>query len=169
MKYENIKILTQGITLSAFAVGILFAGKRYYVSYKFNKIIQQHQNQFNSMYSNCFTIDRIIDADCNGKLLSIGVNNHKNPNNILSSQGIRWGQDGEIKRLVSFAKVDNGLIYNFEDNYRLTLNKTDKNKIIYSFEINNNVIVKEMTEIIRNSLKPISMSSTELDKIVELK
>jgi hypothetical protein len=169
MTPENIKLMSQGIAFSALAVGTLFVGKRYYDNYKINKVITQTQNHINNMYSNCFTIDRLIDPDCGGKNLSLGVNGNVKPNNILSHQGIRWGHDGQIKRLVSFSKVDSGLIYNFEDNYRLTLNKTDKNKIIYSFQTDNDVIVKEINERVITFWKPISMSSVELDRITELK
>lgn len=169
MNPESIKYTTQVIAFSALAVGSLLAGRRYYASYKINKTIIEAKNEIENRYLNCFIIDRLIDADCAGKVLSIGVSGNANPNNILSNQGIRWGQDGQIKRLVSCSKVDNGLIYEFEDNYRLILSKTDKNKIIYSFLTDNNINVKEIEDKILNYWKIISMNSSELDRIVELK
>jgi hypothetical protein len=89
---------------------------------------------------------------------------------MLSHQGIRLGQDGDIKRLVSFVKADNSLIYNFEDNTRLTLSKDDKtNKIRYSFETPGRTVVKEMDDRLWKMYKTIGMSSSELDRIAELK
>ena len=77
------------------------------------------------MKSNHFIIDRIIDGDCLGKPLFIGV--HKDPikSNSISSQGIRLGEDGEIKRLISFRNESNKLIYTFEDNTGLNLSVKD--------------------------------------------
>jgi len=89
---------------------------------------------------------------------------------MLSHQGIRFGQDGEIKRLVSFVKADNALIYNFEENTRLTLTKDNKtNKIMYAFETPGKTVVKEMDNKVWSMYKTIGLSSKELDKIAELK
>lgn len=168
MNPESTKMITQTICLSAFAVGSLIMGKRVYETWKLNRVLKEVEETSERVYNNYFVIDRIIDADCDGKLLVVGVHGRKNSNNILSHQGIRWGNTGEIKRLVSFAKIEDGLVYNFEDSYRLTLNKTASNKLIYAFETKDNAIVKEMNEVVRRSWKPISMSSSELDKISEL-
>lgn len=169
MNPESIKYTTQVIALSALAVGSLVAGRRYYASYKLNKTIIEAKNEIENRYLNCFIIDRLIDADCAGKVLRIGVNSNKTQNNILSNQGIRWGEDGQIKRLISFNKVNGDLIYDFEDNYRLILSKNNKNKIIYSFLTDDNIIVKEIDDKVLNYWKTISMASSELDRIVELK
>ena len=171
MNPEEIKMLTQGLGLTALAVGSLIVGKRYIENRNFHIWLDKSTTEIKHRYDNCFTIDRLIDADCiDGKTLAIGVNGKDKPENMLSKQGIRLGQDGDIKRLVSFVKVDNGLVYNFEDNTRLTMTKNDKtNKIMYSFETPGKTVVKEMDDRIVRMYKTIGMSSSELDKIAELK
>lgn len=171
MNSEEIMKITKGLGLTALAVGSLIVGKKYFENQLLNKWIDKPTTDIKHRYDNCFTIDRLIDANCtDGKTLTIGVNGKNNPENMVSSQGIRLGKDGDIKRLVSFIKVENGLVYNFEDSTRLTLTKNDKtNKIMYSFETPEKTVVKEMDEIIVKMYKTIEMSSSELDKIVELK
>lgn len=171
MTPEAISQLTHALGLTALTVGTLIVGKRYYEERKFINWIDKSTNEIKHRYDNCFTIDRLIDGNCvDGKTLAIGVNPKDNPDNILSKQGIRLGQDGDIKRLVSFVKVDNGLVYNFEDNTRLTMTKNNKtNKIMYSFETPGKTVVKEMDDRIVGMYKAIGMSSSELDKIAELK
>ena len=122
--------ITQFVRVAGFTligVGSLIIGKWYYDGCNFKYLVGKANMGINTMYKDYFTIDRLIDADCDGKELKIGINGRVNRNNILSHQGIRLGQDGKIKRLISFIKVDNGLLYNFEDNTRLTLTKNDKN------------------------------------------
>jgi len=170
MSAQEISNLTKGLALTALGVGTLIIGKKYYDNRVIINFIDDATNHIKKRYDNCFIIDRLIDADCAGKNLSIGVNSKVNPDNMLSHQGIRLGQDGEIKRLVSFVKADNALIYNFEDNTRLTLTKDDKtNKIMYAFETPGKTVVKEMDNKIWSMYKTIGMSSKELDKIAELK
>lgn len=171
MNPEEIKKLTQGLGLTALAVGSLIIGKRYFENRQFYNWVDKSTNEIKQRYDNCFTIDRLIDANCvDGKPLTIGINGKDKPENILSNQGIRLGQDGDIKRLVSFIRADNGLVYNFEDNTRLTLTKNDKNnKIMYAFETPGKAVVKEMDDRIIGMYKTIGMSSSELDKIAELK
>lgn len=171
MSPEEIKRLSQGIGLTALAVGSLLISKRYFENYQLRKWAVTTKNEINRRYDNCFTIDRLVDAECvEGKNLTIGVNSKVNPDNMLSHQGIRLGQDGDIKRLVSFIRADNALVYNFEDNTRLTLTKNENNnKIMYAFETPGKTIVKEMDDRIVGMYKTIGMSSLELDKIAELK
>jgi hypothetical protein len=170
MSAQEITNLTKGLALTALGVGTLIIGKKYYDNRVIINFIDDATNHIKKRYDNCFTIDRLIDADCAGKNLTIGVNSKVNPDNMLSHQGIRLGQDGEIKRLVSFVKADNALIYNFEENTRLTLSKDDKsNKIIYAFETPGKTVVKEMDNKIWSMYKTIGMSSKELDRIAELK
>lgn len=171
MTPEAIAQLTQALGLTALAVGTLIIGKRYYEERQFINWINAANNEIKRRADNCFTIDRLIDADCiDGKTLSIGVNGNDKPENILSKQGIRLGQDGDIKRLVSFFKADNALVYNFEDNTKLTMTKNNAtNKIMYSFETPGKTVVKEMDDKIVKLYKTISMSSSELDRIAELK
>ncbi len=170
MMTQEITNLTQGIAIAALAVGSFIAAKKYYDNKVIVDFIDNAANTIKKRYDNCFTIDRLIDPDCAGKPLSIGVNSRVNPDNMLSHQGIRLGQDGEIKRLVSFVKADNALIYNFEENTRLTLSKNNNtNKIMYSFEMPNKTVVKEMDDRVVAMYKTIGMSSSELDRIAELK
>ncbi len=167
---QEIANLTKGLALAALGVGTLLVYKKHYDNRVIINFIDDATNHIKKRYDNCFTIDRLIDADCAGKNLTIGVNSKVNPDNILSHQGIRLGQDGEIKRLVSFVKADNALIYNFEENTRLTLTKDDKtNKIMYAFEMPGKTVVKEMDNKVWSMYKTIGMSSKELDKIAELK
>jgi hypothetical protein len=169
MSAQEISKLTKGLAIAALGVGTLLIGKKYYDEVIINSI-DDTTNHIKKRYDTCFTIDRLIDVDCAGKSLTIGVNSKVNPDNMLSHQGIRLGQDGEIKRLVSFVKADNALIYNFEENTCLTLAKDDKtSKIRYSFETPGKTVVKEMDDRVWKMYKPIGMSSKELDKIVELK
>ena len=171
MNSEEILKLTRTLGLTALGVGSLIIGKRYYEGWQLHKLAVSTTKEINRRYDNCFIIDRLIDANCmDGKTLAIGVNGKVNPDNILSHQGIRLGQDGDIKRLVSFVKFNNGLVYNFEDNTNLTLTKNEKNnKIIYSFQMPGKTVVKEMDNKILEAYKTIGMSSSELDKIAELK
>lgn len=171
MNPEEIKRLTQGLGLTALAVGSLIIGKRYFENHQLHKWTVTTTKEINRRYDNCFTIDRLIDANCvDGKTLAIGINGNVNPDNMLSHQGIRLGQDGDIKRLVSVIKFDNCLVYNFEDNTHLTLTKNEKtNKIMYAFQMPGQTVVKEMDDRIMGMYKTIGMSSSELDKIAELK
>jgi hypothetical protein len=167
---QDINSLTKGITLAALGVGTLLVWKKHYDNKVIINFLDDATKQIKKRYDNCFTIDRLIDANCDGKSLAIGVNGHVNPNNILSHQGIRLGQDGEIKRLVAFVKADNALIYNFEGNTRLTLTKDDKTKkIMYAFETPEKIVVKQMDDRIWSMYKTIGLSSAELDKVAELK
>jgi hypothetical protein len=167
---QEITSLTQGLTIAALGVGTLLVAKKYYDNRVIINFIDDATQTIKKRYDNCFTIDRLIDADCAGKNLSIGVNSRVNPDNMLSHQGIRFGQDGEIKRLVSFVKADNALIYNFEENTRLTLAKdAETKKIRYSFETPGKTVVKEMDDRIVSMYKTIGMRSSELDRIAELK
>jgi hypothetical protein len=113
----------------------------------------------NVLESNYFIIDRIIDGDCLGKPLFIGV--HKDPIkfNSMSSQGIRLGEDGEIKRLVSFKNSSNELIYTFEDNITLTFFPKDG---IYAYRTPTQTVVDKKCNI--DKYKPIGMDlSSEFD------
>jgi hypothetical protein len=170
MTTQEINSLTKGLALTALGVGTLLVYKKHYDNSVIINFLEDTTKDNKKRYDNCFTIDRLIDADCAGKNLSIGVNSKVNPDNMLSHQGIRLGQDGEIKRLVSFVKADNALIYNFEENTRLTLTKDDKtNRIMYAFETPGRTVVKEMDSKVWSLYKTIGLSSKELDRIAELK
>ena len=170
MTPQEISNLTKGLALTALGVGTLLVWKKHYDNRVIINFIDDASKQIKKRYDNCFTIDRLIDSNCDGKSLAIGVNGYVKPDNMLSNQGIRLGQDGDIKRLVSFVKADNALIYNFEENTRLTFTKDDKTqKIMYAFETPGKTIVKPMDEKIWSMYKTIGMSSKELDNIATLK
>lgn len=119
----------------------------------------------------CFTIDRILDADCKGKTLTIGVHSKGDPNLPLSHQGIRHGQHEPIKRLLEFKKGDDGkeLNYLFEDDTRLSLTKAEKGELRYRLSGPSADVAKAMDPLLVRNFKAISMNSTELDAIAELR
>ena len=173
--------LTRNIGIAALVVGGAIVATKYinnYIYYSAIKdyvqlatgfLVGDYNKPLKDKYKDCFTIDRIIDPECDGKSLVIGVNPNTSPINILSHQGIRYGKDGEIKHLTSFIRADNGLIYGFEGS-KLTLTKDIKtNKIMYSFETPEKTVVKEMDDIVVQKYKTISFKSKELDAIAELK
>jgi hypothetical protein len=113
-----------GLVLGSAAVGVgaaaaVIAVKSYYYREIVNETMMHRVAE--SMKSNYFLVDRIIDGDClDGNPLFVGV--HKQPNrfNPMSSQGIKLGETGPIKRLVSFSDKDGGLLYIFEDGTTLS-------------------------------------------------
>jgi len=168
---EQITLIGKYGALIALPIGLLFLGKRYYNYSIYKTIINITGNRQDRL--NYFIIERIIDAECKGKNLYIGIQNKSRPDNILSNQGIRWGEGKEnqdIKSLVSFVKGIDSLVYEFEDNTHLTLYKDrTKDKVIFTFKSGDEVIVKEMNKKLVEMFKPIGLSSSEIDKIAELK
>lgn len=167
MNPSNIKLLTKGIASTALIVGSLIIGNRYYSTYNYNnhdnyKFIKNN-NQVQNKNNNYFKIDRLIDNNCNGKILKIGINGNNND----ECQGIRYGDD-DIKFLKSFIKNNDELIYEFEDNYILKITKIN-NKLMYTFQKPGELIIKNIPEIFIKNFKTINMASTELDRIFELK
>ena len=107
--------------------------------------------------------DRVIDGESQ---IYIGiVNKQINP---YSSQAIRIGYDGELKRLESFEQTDNCLTFNYESNTTMSLTKRNDEIIINVKEPENEIhIVKSMPPICREIFKPINFAdlSQEYDKI----
>jgi hypothetical protein len=119
---------TRNLILGGAAVGIgvtaaIVNVNSYYYNQVVNEVIKESLSKI--IEPNHFIIDRIIDGDCMGKPLFIGV--HKDPiaSNSVSSQGIRLGEKGEIKRLISFKQEPNELRYRFEDNISLIFSVKD--------------------------------------------
>lgn len=110
---------------------------------------------------NCFAIERLIDADCDGKNLTVGIASG-------GKQGIRLGADGAVKHLVSLVKEKESLLYNFEDNTRLVLTKNN-NAIMYTFEMPPGTKIVKIDNPLLSLYKTIDMDSSELDAIAELK
>jgi predicted Zn-dependent peptidase len=179
MNKESVIELTRNLGIAAVVVGGAIIGMKYINRYLYLSAVKDYVRASTGLsvdkpvrekYKECFTIDRIIDPDCDGKSLVIGVNPDTSPINILSHQGIRHGEGGEIKHLTSFVRADNGLIYGFEGSTKLTLTKDKQtNKIMYSFETPEKTVVKEMDDIVVQKFKTISFRSKELDAIAELK
>jgi hypothetical protein len=151
--WTSISLLTLTVGTSSY----LFW--RYYQDTKKDKRLQ-------FIKTNTFTIDRVVDPDCNGQVLSIGINGLKNSN----YQGIRLGEEGEIKKLLHFSKKDDKLEYEFEDNVKLSVYKTEKKGLMYSLETPNKPIeIKDIDNKVQESWKTISMTSDELDELLQLK
>jgi hypothetical protein len=112
----------------------------------------------------CLKIERIIDSDFN---IYIGIVATQ-PNNPLSAQAIRIGNDGKIKRLKKYIQSINSISYEFENDTILTLTKRNGDIIINIKESDTNkYYIKMMSDIIRTTFKPIKMSncSDEFDEI----
>ena len=108
--------------------------------------------------------DRLIDAENN---IYIGIVSKKQ-SNPYSSQAIRIGIDGKLKRLEKFIELDNNLIFEYEDNTTMTLSKKNNDIIINVSEPNTSTnIIKPMDQITRKIYKDISWKtmSDEYDKI----
>ena len=106
--------------------------------------------------------DRVIDGELQ---VFIGIVSKKNTN-PYSSQAIRIGLNGELKRLESFEQTNNCLKFNYESNASLILTKRNDDVIINIKDRGIN-IVKPMIPICREIFKPIKFGnlSTEYDKI----
>ncbi len=119
----------------------------------------------------CFTIDRILDADCKGKTLVIGTHSSGDPNLPLSGQGIRHGQHEPIQRLLEFKKAPDGktLNYLFENNTRLSVMKAEKGEVRYTYDDTSSSVAKAMDPLLVRNFKSIGMNSAELDAIAELR
>ncbi len=91
--------------------------------------------------------------------------------NPLSAQAIRIGNNGKIKRLQRFVETDDGLLYDFDNNTTLFLNKRDDGDIVISYIDNeaNLSVNKIMEPQIREFFKPINFGdlSNEFDKIYD--
>ena len=110
--------------------------------------------------------DRIIDDETD---IFIGIVNKQNTN-PYSTQAIRIGLGGKLKRLESFEETDNYLKFNYESNTTMCLTKKNNDIIINIKEPENNInIIKPMDPNCRELFKPIKFSnlSDEYDKIPE--
>jgi hypothetical protein len=119
----------------------------------------------NSIFGQEFLqFDRMIDGESQ---IAIGIVSKKEPN-PYSSQAIRIGLDGKLKRLETFEQTDNYLKFNYESNTTMTLIKRNKDVIINIKEPENEInMIKPMTSICREIFKPIKFGefSLEYDKI----
>jgi hypothetical protein len=80
----------------------------------------------------------------------------KNNSNPYSSQAIKIGLDGKIKRLEKFIETNNNLIYEYESGTSMTLTKKNNDIIIHIFDPETSTkIIKQMDLIVREIFKPI--------------
>jgi hypothetical protein len=119
----------------------------------------------NSIFSQeCLQQDRLIDGE-NEIFIGIVGTQKINP---FSSQAIRIGHNGKLRKLENFIETQNCLRFEFESNTTLTLTKREKNIIINLKEPETNKhISKPMDSICREIFKPISWGNLaiEYDKI----
>ena len=118
----------------------------------------------NYFSSENLNFDRIIDEEYQ---IFIGIVSHKDPN-PLSSQAIKIGLNGKIKRLEKFIETQNNLTFEFESGIVLTLTKRNNEIIINLNDPNTETnIIKNMDKVIRLYYKSLNFGffSFEFDKI----
>lgn len=127
----------------------------------------------NNPMKHCLRIDRIIASGCDylppnrqEDTIRVGVIAQSDPQNPLSGQAIRIG-DGDAYRLKSFQEGEDTLQYTFENNITLTLMKR-RNSVVYNLKTPELDISREINPAITRFFKPISMNSTEIDKIEKI-
>lgn len=112
------------------------------------------------LHRDYFIIDRIIAPS-----VTVGVGKALNPENRLSSQGIRYVEKGPIYRLEEFKEFQNCLEYKFEKDVSLSLCKVNEEVMMTLKTPEQGVSIQKIDPIFRRVYKPISMVSEELDKI----
>ena len=110
----------------------------------------------------CFyLIHRVLDADCDGKILRIGVFND-------GKQGISIEKDKlQPKGFITHFKDVGKLVYHFEDRHQLTVFIQD-NDIWYTLYTPDTNITKRLDRYIVEHYKTMDFDSKELDLIMEL-
>jgi hypothetical protein len=117
-------------------------------------------------FSEYFIFERLIDGE-NQIVIGILSSDKKNSKNPYSSQGIKIGSNGQIKRLQNFIETQNSLIFEYEDNIVLTLTKREGNIIINLKQPDTKTIIKPMDLVCRDFFKTIGFGdlSSEYDLI----
>jgi len=106
----------------------------------------------NKIFGETLKTDRLIDGE---HQVIIGIVSKELPN-PYSSQAIRIGLYGNIKRLEKFIQLPNTLIFDYEHGTNMTLSKKDNNIIINIKEPDTSTnIIKPMDNIVREMFKPI--------------
>lgn len=111
--------------------------------------------------------DRLIDGE---NKIYIGVVSPRPRTNPYSSQAIRIGDEGKLRRLEKFIETPNSLIFEYESNTSMVLSKREKDVIINIKEPDTNTqVIKPMDSIVREIFKPIKWGNlaSEYDKIPE--
>ena len=130
-------------------------------------------------FNNQFTIiERMVDSR---EHIFVGLVERERENkeiNPISTQCIRRGMfNNKINRLIFFEELSYNLIYVFENNVHLTINKVfehingeKKPRIIINYTDNEISISKEMNDIVRRTYKRMDWNkyTRELDKIYDL-
>lgn len=123
-----------------------------------------NKQSFYGNFGETLKIDRLIDAEHNIYIGIVG----KKQSNPYSSQAIRIGLDGKLRRLERFIELENNLIFEYEDNTLMTLSKKNNEIIINVKEPETSTnIIKPMNQINRKVFKEIGLKtmSDEYDKI----
>lgn len=128
--------------------------------------------------NNCFIIDRLICANFNnieGNNINIGIfgNTSKEDTNPLKNQGIRIGFNSPILQLKNFIQTDKNLVYEFEDDVKLSVFKKNDTDVCFNIKTPTLNVTNTMDPVVRKYYKNIGMNgATELDmleRIIRLK
>ena len=118
----------------------------------------------NIFFQEFLNFDRLIDGESQ---IEVGIVAQKD-SNPYSSQAIRIGLYGKLKRLETFEQTENCLKFNYESDTTLSITKRNDEIIICIKEPDTNTnIIKPMPSILREIFKPIKFGdlSNEYDKI----
>lgn len=89
-------------------------------------------------------------------------------NNVFRNQCIKINNENTPNSLLRFVETPNSLIYDFENNIKLTLMKSNtSNDIYYNLRTSEMNISDTLSSFNRRWFKRIDMNSKELDKIEE--
>ena len=153
-----------------------------YITKQYSKMVGPKDPTINTMYYDtifnhyknkdqhyCLKLDRILDAE---HQIYVGIGTReKEIDTGKSLQVVRIGDyTNKYHRLIDFTEADHKLKYEFEDNVKLILKKTEDNDIhLELFDLDNDrFISKTVDPTVIRMFKKISLSSAELDKIHEL-
>lgn len=148
--------LTITLAATAAAVGGLLIAKKYIHNFLVTSGNPPNHIGFKKPLQNHLVIERILDANCNGYELRVGVDNKG-----VQSISVR---PGELKRLLDFKQSSNSLQYEFEDSVLLSIKRDDGGQLYYKLIYPDGVVEKP----IQISYKPIYAFSTNLDHIYGL-
>lgn len=114
-----------------------------------------------------FIIERQIVVEPVNIMLGVRVlGNRELSNNTFRNQCIKI--DNKYYSLLRFLETKNGLVYDFENNIKLTLMKNNSsNNIYYNIKTDLLNISDTLTPIMIKWFKPINTNSKELDRIDE--
>ena len=87
---------------------------------------------------------------------------------MYSTQAIRIGPNGNLKRMIEFEKFNNGLKFKYETGTTLTIEKIN-NEIIFDIKDSNKHICKPISKQCIDHIKPIKFAneSVEYDTMID--